>query len=183
MPHGVRYVKSSVKTASAQISAYGGKVWDWSLLSDGASVGYARLINGTPITLDYDSGGAATPTIGETITGAGGRVGTLVSYTTASGTWGGGDAAGVMTLIICSGGVASLFTNNEALAGSTSGADMATTDGTGDAGTGGTEIESLKVSATASDVTMRDYSQGRSFGVLYLYVEDCTVSVGYTDNT
>jgi len=177
-----RNIKSSVKTASAQITAYGGKLRDAQLFSDGANAGWARLINGTPITLDYDSGGAATPTIGETITGATStRTGILVAYTTASGTWGGGDAAGVMTIMMVTGGT--LFTNNELLTGSTSGVNMATADGTGDAGDGGTEIISLKVSATASDSTSFNPPSGRSFGALYLYADDIgSISIGYTDS-
>ena len=93
-------------------------------------------ITATPVrdletgTLDYDSGGTTTPTIGETITGASsGRVGTLASYTTDTGSWAGGDAAGTMTLTSLSGPI--VYTNDEALTGSTSGADMATANGVG----------------------------------------------------
>ena len=93
-------------------------------------------ITATPIrdletgTLDYDSGGATEPTVGETITGAtSGRVGTLVSYTTTGGAWATSDAEGVMTLSDLSGPV--VYTNDELLTGSTTGADMATANGVG----------------------------------------------------
>lgn len=180
MPYGVRNVKSFVETASTQVTSNPGKVRDFGLLSDGSNVGYARLIDGTPVTLDYDSGGTNTPTIGETITGAGTRTGTLAAYTTDSGTWGAGTAAGTMTLILVSG--AALFTDNEALTGSTSGADMATADGTGTAGAGGAEIHPLKVSATGSDTAHVSFPEGRSFGALYLYASNCTASGGYTES-
>jgi len=180
----VNKVQSSVQTANAQITSNPGKLWDVTLVSDGSNAGVAQLLDGTPVTLDYDSGGTTTPTIGETITGAtSGRVGTLVSYTTDSGTWAGGDAAGTMSLIVCSG--AALYTDDEPLTGSTSGANMATANGTGDAGAGGTVIWNGEVTATAGDTTIAPFPVGRSFlTALYLQLTNIKkASVGFTDNS
>jgi hypothetical protein len=81
----------------------------------------------TTISFDYDSGGTTEPTLGETVSENGGDAsGTLVAYTTDSGTWAGGDAAGTMYLSASTG----TWTNDTQLDGSTTGADMATIDGT-----------------------------------------------------
>jgi len=152
------------------------------VVSDGSNAGVVRLYDGTPVTVDYDSG-SVQPTIGETVTGASSaRTGTLSAYTLDSGTFGGGDAAGTLTLIGVTGGAA--FTNNEALNGSTSGADFATADGTGVAAVGGTEIWRGAVAATAGTVVSPDLGEGRSFpNGLYLYLKNAgSVSIGYTDN-
>jgi len=184
MPHGVRNVESSVKTASAQITSYPGKLRDVSIVSNGSAAGTVRLVDGVPITLNYDSGGNTTPTIGETVTGASsGRAGVLVSYTTATGTWGAGSAAGVLSLAMVSGAAA--FTNDEALNFSVSGNDNATANGTGTTGTGGTEIWCGASTATAGSMNSASFPDGRSFSTaLYAYIKDVTaVSVGFTDNT
>lgn len=65
-------------------------------------------------TIAYDTGakGAGTaPSAGDACVGANGATGKVISYTTASGTWDGGDAAGVLTLGACTGG----WTDNEVL--------------------------------------------------------------------
>ena len=185
MPHGVRNVESSVQTASAQITPYPGKLRDISIVSDGANAGVARLLDGVPIVLAYDSGGNTTPTIGETITGAtSGRIGILAAYTTASGAWGSGTAAGNLYLILMS-GAATKFTNDEALNFSVSGNDNATANGTGTTGTGGTEIWRGASTATAGSMNSASFPDGRSFATaLYALITNVTaVSVGFTDNT
>jgi len=72
-------------------------------------------------TLPYNSGSTA-PTVGETITGAtSGATAIVLSYTLTSGTFGGGDAAGVLTLANWD----STAFQAEDLNGSTSGANFA----------------------------------------------------------
>jgi len=68
--------------------------------------------------LSYDAGSVA-PTIGETITGAGGCTGVVTAYSLDSGTWAGGDAAGVIELSGVTGSADFLaYVDNEALTGS-----------------------------------------------------------------
>jgi len=184
MPRAARDIKSSVQTASAQITSSPGKLRDITIVSDGSNAGVVRFLDGTPITLNYDSGGVTEPVLGETVTGASsGRTGTIAAYTTASGTWAGGDAAGVLTIIIASGATA--FTDDEALNGSSAGANFATADGAGTAGSGGTEIWRGAVGATAGTVVSLSFPEGRSFKTaLYLYAKDIgSISVGYSDNS
>lgn len=76
--------------------------------------------------LGFDSGSVEF-TADEILTGAiSGNTGTVSSWTVASGTWGGGDAAGTVYLNTVTG----TFNNDEALNGSIGGADIATADGT-----------------------------------------------------
>lgn len=73
--------------------------------------------------IDYNSGSTEF-TVGETVTGASsGATGEVTHYTLTSGSWGGGDAAGVLYMKDRSG----TFSNPEDLNGSTGGANMATT--------------------------------------------------------
>lgn len=68
--------------------------------------------------LSYDAGSVA-PTVGETITGAGGCTGVVTAYSLDSGTWAGGDAAGVIELSGVTGSADFLaYVDNEALTGS-----------------------------------------------------------------
>jgi len=65
-------------------------------------------------TIAYDAGAkgaGSAPSVGDVCAGANGATGKVISYTTASGTWAGGDAAGVLTLGACTGG----WTDNEVL--------------------------------------------------------------------
>lgn len=65
-------------------------------------------------TLNYDTGAkgaGSAPSVGDACVGANGATAILISYTTATGTWAGGDAAGVLTLGACTGG----WTDNEVL--------------------------------------------------------------------
>ena len=76
-------------------------------------------------TMAYDSGSVA-PVVGEALTGdTSSATGNVISYTLASGTWGGGDAAGVITL----GAVTGTFIDNEDITGSTGGANILTVNG------------------------------------------------------
>lgn len=53
-----------------------------------------------PHILSFTSGGAATPVVGETITGeTSGATGTLSAIALLSGSWSGGDAAGILTFV------------------------------------------------------------------------------------
>lgn len=73
-------------------------------------------------TMNYDSGSVA-PVVGETLTGAtSGAVGKVISYTLTGGTWGGGNAAGAITLGACNG----RFNDNENINGSVGGANILT---------------------------------------------------------
>ncbi len=68
--------------------------------------------------LSFDAG-SAEPTDGETVTGAGGCTGVVTDYTLESGTWAGGDAAGVVELSGVTGATDGLaFVDDEALTGS-----------------------------------------------------------------
>jgi len=65
-------------------------------------------------TIAYDTGAkgaGAAPSVGDAVVGANGATAKVISYTTATGTWAGGDAAGVLTLGACTGG----WTDNEVL--------------------------------------------------------------------
>ena len=82
----------------------------------------------------FDSGSVA-PTVGETITGAtSGDTGVVEGHTIISGTVAGGDAVGVIEGNTPTGyddNNLEVFQNDEALNGSTSGADFATVNGIG----------------------------------------------------
>ena len=82
----------------------------------------------------FDSGSVA-PTEGETITGAtSGDTGVLSRYVLVSGTFAAGDAVGIIEMTSPTGyddGNLEIFQNDEALNGSTSGADFATANKTG----------------------------------------------------
>lgn len=76
-------------------------------------------------TITYDSGGNTALVVGETLTGnTSGATCKVISYTTASGTWAGGDAAGVITVGACSHDFA--WIDNETVTGSGAGADAFT---------------------------------------------------------
>lgn len=65
-------------------------------------------------TIAYDTGAkgaGSAPSVGDAVVGANGATAKLISYTIASGTWAGGNAAGVLTLGACTGG----WTDNEVL--------------------------------------------------------------------
>jgi hypothetical protein len=82
--------------------------------------------------IHFDSGSVA-PKVGETVTGATtGDTGVIDTVTLSSGTYAGGDAVGVIVLTSISGysrDTLLVFQDNEALNGSTSGADFATVKG------------------------------------------------------
>jgi hypothetical protein len=72
----------------------------------------------TRYELDFDAGSVA-PTVGETVTGAGGCTGVVTEATLRTGTYAGGDATGVLELSGVTGASESLaFVDNEALTGS-----------------------------------------------------------------
>lgn len=63
--------------------------------------------------------GSAEPTVGETITGAGGDTGVVTAYTLGLGSWAGGDASGFIEMSTVTGASDGLaFVDNEALTGS-----------------------------------------------------------------
>jgi hypothetical protein len=80
----------------------------------------------------FDSGSVA-PTVGETVTGATtADTGVIDTVTLSSGSYAGGDAVGVIVLSSVTGysrDTSLVFQDNEALTGSTSGADFATVNG------------------------------------------------------
>ena len=86
------------------------------------------------VLVHFDSGSVA-PTVGETITGAtSGDTAVVEGHTVVSGTVAGGDASGVIQGSTPTGYDdvnLEIFQNNEALNGSTSGADFATVMGIG----------------------------------------------------
>lgn len=85
--------------------------------------------------LVYFDSGSIEPTVGETITGAtSGSSGVLETVYLRSGTYAGGDAAGCLELTSATGYERenyTMFQDNEALNGSTSGADFCTAAGAG----------------------------------------------------
>lgn len=82
----------------------------------------------------FDSGSVA-PTVGETVTGATSTdTGVIANVTLISGTYAGGDATGVIEMTSPTGYDSiqlDIFTDNENLNGSTSGANFATVNKTG----------------------------------------------------
>ena len=89
----------------------------------------------------YFDSGSTEPTAGETVTGAtSADTGVLETCDVTSGTWAGGDAAGVMVLTTLTGDTAfnrstgakaAVFSDDENLNGSTSGNNFATANGNG----------------------------------------------------
>lgn len=84
------------------------------------------------VVLHFDSG-STEPTVGETVTGSTStNAGVVDSITLTSGTYAGGDAAGVVVLTSPTGynrDTAVIFSDDETLNGSTSGTNFATVNG------------------------------------------------------
>lgn len=84
------------------------------------------------VVLHFDSGSVA-PTVGETVTGATStNTGVVDSVTLTGGTYAGGDATGVIILTSPTGynrDTSVIFSDNEAVNGSTSGDNFATVNG------------------------------------------------------
>lgn len=87
------------------------------------------------IGIVYFDSGSVAPTVGETITGAtSGNTGVIGTVWLRSGSYAGGDAAGVIELSSPTGYERenyTMFSDNELLNGSTSGSNMSTVNGTG----------------------------------------------------
>ena len=84
------------------------------------------------VVVHFDSGSVA-PTVGETVTGATSTdTGVIESVTLTSGTYAGGDAAGIIILTSPTGydgNTSLIFSDNEHLNGSTSGANFSDVNG------------------------------------------------------
>ena len=88
--------------------------------------GYSNNVKDGMLSIPYNSGSTEF-TVGETLTGAtSGHTGVVVDYDLASGTWGGGDAAGTVYVKQATGAFQA-----ENLNGSTGGANMASATGAG----------------------------------------------------
>lgn len=83
--------------------------------------------------ITYNSGGTTTPTIGETLTESGGdAIGILADYTIASGSFAGGDAAGVFYVRMPYNVESGSWTDGVQIDGTASGSNLATINGTTD---------------------------------------------------